>query len=165
MLVIGLGIGMIVAGIVAMVRGRLQLTNSKAVRGAWVYILGVALMGALPLGFLVAVAYMLMNVDFTKPDEVDKWGKEHDLTLTLIVAAVEIGVGIIVFIIGASVAKPYFPADGRFAAREREYDDEYEGRPRRQRPVDDYEDERPRRRRPDDYEGRPRRDDLDERAR
>jgi len=164
MLVIGLGIGMIVAGIVAMVRGRLQLTNSRAVHGVWVYLLGVALISALPLGFFTAMVYMLMNVDPNKPDDMDRWGKEHELTLSLIITAVEIGMGVIVFIIGASMAKPYSRADGRFSAREREYDDDYEGRPRRRRPADDYEDDRPRRRRPDDHEGRPRRDDLDERA-
>src|SRR5262245_60232876 len=164
MLVIGLGIGMIVGGIVAMVRGRLQLTNNRAVRVVWVYLLGVALISALPLGMLVMFGYMLMNVDPNKPDEVDRWGKEHEVTLMLIVAGVEIGVGVIVFIIGACLAKPYATDDGRFAARERDYDDEYEGRPRRRHVTEDYEEDRPRRRRRDEYEGRPRRDDLDERA-
>ena len=164
MLVIGLGIGMIVAGIVAMVRGRLQLTNNRAVRGVWVYLLGVAMISALPLGMLVMFGYMLMNVDPNKPDEVDRWGKDHEVTLMLIVAGVEIGVGVIVFIIGACLAKPYSTDDGRFAAREHDYDDDYEGRPRRRRVTEDYEDDRPRRRRPDNYEDRPRRDDLDERA-
>jgi dipeptide/tripeptide permease len=165
MLVIGLGIGMIVAGIVAMVRGRLQLTNSRAVQGVWVYLLGVALISALPLGFFAAMVYMLMNVDPNKPDDMDRWGKEHELTLSLIIAAVEIGIGLVVFILGASMAKPFSTAGRRFATRDREYDDEYEGRSRRRRPDDEYEeDNRPRRRRPDDFEGRPRRDDLDERA-
>jgi len=167
MLVIGLGIGMIVAGIIALVRGRLQLSNTKAVTGVWAYLLGLALMAALPLGFFIAFVYMLMNVDPNKPDQVDQWGKEHELTLALIVAAVEIGIGLGVVIIGFLVATPYSPNEGRHARRERDYDDEYEGRARRKRPMveDGYEDDdRPRRRSYED-EGRPRRDDLDERAR
>jgi hypothetical protein len=167
MLVIGLGIGMIVAGVMALIRGRLQLSNTKAVQGVWAYLLGLALMAALPLGFCVAMFYMLMHVDPNRQDQVDKWGKENELTLSLIVAGVEIGIGLIVVIIGACLATPLPQDKGRYSRREPEYDDEYEGRPRKKRPADDYEDDhRPRRRRRDyhDDEGRPRRDDLDERA-
>jgi hypothetical protein len=167
MLVIGLGIGMIVAGVMALIRGRLQLSNTKAVQGAWAYLLGLALMAALPLGFCVVMVYMLMHVDPNRKDEMDKWANENDLTLTLILAGVEIGVGLIVVIIGACLATPLPRDEGRHRRREPEYDDEYEGRSRKRRTADDYEDDdRPRRRRReyDDREGRPRRDNLDERA-
>ena len=168
MLVIGLGIGMIIAGITTLIRGRLKLSNTKEVKGVWAYLLGLALMAALPLGFLVAFIYMLMNVDFNKPNQADQWGKEHDLTLSLIVAGVEVGIGLLVVIIGATLAKPLPADEGRYSRRPRDdHDDEDDRRPRRRRSADYDDEDRPARRRSADYDDRPPRprDDLDERAR
>ena len=156
MIVIGIGIGMIIAGILALVRGRFQLSNKKAVYGAPAYLLGVALLAPLPLGFLVAMIYMLLNVDMNNQAEAEKWGREHDPTLTAIVAGVEIGLGLIIVIIAACLAEPLRRA-GRSSRARDEYDDYEDERPRRRRrPRDRYEDDddRPRRR-----------DDLDDRAR
>jgi len=155
MLVLGIGIGMIIAGILALVRGRLQLSNNKAVQGPWAYLLGVALLTPLPLGFLAALIYTLLNVDPNRPDQVEKWTKDHSTTLDLIVLGVEIGLGLIIVIIAASLAKP-LARRGRSRVSN-DYDDYEEDRPRRRRPRDeyDYEEDRPRRRR----------DDLDDRAR
>jgi hypothetical protein len=156
MIVIGIGIGMIIAGIMALVRGRFQLSNNKAVYGAPAYLLGVALLAPLPLGFLVATIYMLLNVDMNNQAEAEKWAKEHDPTLTAIVAGVEIGLGLIIVIIAACLAQPLRRAARSSSARN-DYDDHEDERPGRRRPRDayDYEDDRPRRRR----------DDLDDRAR
>jgi hypothetical protein len=172
MLVFGLGVGMIIAGIVAIIRGRLQLSQTKAVQGVPARLLGVALLSPLPLGFLVALGYTMLNVDPNRPDEVEKWTHDHEMTLNLIVAGVEIGLGLLIVIIGAVLAKP-LPREGRRRRRRPadEYDDYADDRPRPRRKSGGDEDDFPSRRRradPDDYEDdrpRRRRDDLDDRAR
>ena len=171
MLVIGLGVGMIIAGIMAIIRGRLQLTQTKAVQGVAARLLGVALLTPLPVGFLVALVYTIMSVDPNRPDQVEEWTKKNSMTLDLIVAGVEIGLGLVIVVIAAFLAKPLPKKGHRFRRREDDYDDyEDEPRPRRHRRSADDEDDIPRRRRPDadDYDDdrpRRRRDDLDDRAR
>jgi len=123
------------------------------VYGAPAYLLGVALLAPLPLGFLAAMIYMLLNVDMNNQVEAEKWAREHDPTLTAIVAGVEIGLGLIIVIIAACLAEPLRRA-GRTSRVRDEYDDYEDERPRRRRPREDYDDDRPRRR-----------DDLDDRAR
>ena len=166
MLIIGLGIGMIIAGIIALVRGRLQLSQRKAVQGVPAYILGVALLTPLPLGFLVAIIYTILSVDPNKPDQVEQWTNDNEMVLNWIVAGVEIGLGLIIIIIAACLAKPLPDVARQVGRRPVDYDDE---RPRRLEPTEyDDLDDRPRGQRYDDEDNgfRPRRgDDLDERAR
>ncbi|HJZ93282.1 MAG TPA: hypothetical protein VKE40_20570 [Gemmataceae bacterium] len=166
MLLIGLGIGLIVVGIVAIVRGRIQLSKSRAVVGIPARLLGVGFLFPFPLGFLAALIYTVANVpDATRPDVVEKWTKEHEWALTGIQAGVMIGLAVVLVIIAAMAAKPVTEIE-RGARRKRiaEYDDEVEEDRRRRRRTDDLDDraegDRPRRRR-DDYddedEPRPRR--------
>jgi MFS family permease len=171
MLVIGLGVGMIIAGIVAIVRGRLQLSQTRAVQGVAARLLGVALLAPLPLGFLAALVYTMLNVDPNRPDQVEKWTHDHEMTLNLIIAGVELGLGLLIVIIAAVLARP-LPPEGRRRRRRPadDYDDYEDDRPRRRRPADEADDFPSRRRRadPQEYEDdRPRRqrDDLDDRAR
>jgi hypothetical protein len=168
MLVFGLGVGMIIAGIMAIVRGRLQLSQTKAVQGVPARLLGVALLAPLPLGFLAAIVYTFMSVNPNRPDQVEQWTKDNEMTLNLIVAGVEIGLGLIIIVIAALLAKP-LPKGGRSRRRSGDDYDDYEDFPRRPRNGRADEEGMPRRRRPDpdDYDDRPRRpkDDLDERAR
>ena len=167
MLVIGLGIGLIIAGLVALIRGQLKLSQKKAVQGVPARLLGIALMTPLPLGFLAALVYTMMSVDPNRPDAVERWTKDNEMTLNLIIAGVEIGLALIIIIVAAFLAKP-LPADGGRSARRRERDyDDYEDEPRPRRKRD--ENDGPRGRRAADYDDeddRPRRrDDLDDRAR
>jgi hypothetical protein len=164
MLLIGLGIGLIVVGIVAIVRGRLQLSKSRAVVGVPARLLGVGFLFPFPLGFLAAMIYTVANVpDATRPDVVDKWTKDNELVLTGITAGVMIGLAVVLVIIAAMAAKPVAEIE-RSERRKRvaEYDDEVEDdRRRRQRDArydNDDEDDRPRRSRDDEEdEPRPRR--------
>jgi hypothetical protein len=169
MLVIGLGVGMIIAGIMAIIRGRLQLTQTKAVQGIPARLLGIALLAPLPVGFLVALVYTIMSVDPNRPDEADRWAKDNEMTLNLIVAGVEIGLGLLIIVIAAFLAKPLPKKGARSFRRGQDDYDDYEDAPPRRRPAKADADDLPRRRRhdPDDYDDdRPRRrDDLDERAR
>jgi hypothetical protein len=169
MLVIGLGVGMIIAGIMAIVRGRLQLTQTKAVQGVGARLLGIALLTPLPIGFLVALVYTILSVDPNRPDQVEEWTKQHSMTLDLIVAGVEIALGLVIIIIAAFLAKPLPKKGVRSRRGDDDYDDYEDAPPRRRKSAKDEDDIPRRRRRPDpgDYDDdRPRRrDDLDDRAR
>jgi hypothetical protein len=166
MLIIGLGIGMIIAGIITLVRGRLQLSQRKAVQGVPAYILGVALLTPLPLGFLVAITYTILNVDPNKPEQLEQWTNDNEMVLNGIVAGVEIGLGLIIIVIAACLAKPLSDESQQVGRRTVDYDDEL---PRRRELPDGDEEDHRLRRRPFEDEGdyhHPRRgDDLDERAR
>src|SRR5262245_2602052 len=172
-MIIGLGIGMIIMDLIALVRGRLQLTQTKAVQGVPARLLGLAFLAPLPVGFMVAILYAMMSVDPNRPDQVDQWTKDNESTLNWIVGGVEVGLGLIIIVIAALLATPLPKGANRPSRRGQDDYDDYEEAPLRRRPrgAGDYDDEDdiPRRRRPDpdDYDDdRPRRrDDLDDRAR
>jgi len=169
MLICGLGIGLMIAGIVALVMGRIKLTPTRAVQGVPARLIGVALLTPLPVSFLVVLIYTISHVDVNRQDQVDAWAKEHDTQLTLIMAGVMIGMAIVIIAIAALLAKPIKPARRR-KRRDRDEDFEEGDRPRRRRDELEDEEDRPRRRRPaaeDEDDDRPRRkwDDLDDRAR
>jgi hypothetical protein len=172
-MIIGLGIGMIIMGLIALVRGRLQLTQTKAVQGIPARLLGLAFLAPLPVGFLVALVYTIMSVDPNRPDQVEQWTKDNESTLNWIVGGVEVGLGLILIAIAAFLATPFQKCAHRPIRRGQDDYDDYEEAPPRRRSRDtgghDDEDDIPRRRRPgpDDHDDdRPRRrDDLDDRAR
>jgi hypothetical protein len=157
MLIFGLGIGLIVAGIVALVRGRLQFSKTKAVVGAPARVLGAALITPLPVSFLVAIIYTMTQIDPNRPDQAKAWAKDNELTITAIQAGTMIGLAVLIIVIAAFLAKPI---EARRPSRRDEYDDyEQDDRPRRPRRderADDEDDDRPRRRRHDDYDDRAR---------
>jgi hypothetical protein len=170
MLLFGLGIGLIIAGIVALVTGRMKFSKNRAVQGVPARLLGVALLTPLPLGFLAAMIYTMAHIDPNKPDQAQQWAQQHDGAITAVMAGTMIGLAVLIIVIAAFLAKPIKPAKRR-KRRDRDDDFEDDDRPRRRR--DELEDDdRPRRRRPaaedEEDEDRPRRrrrDDLDDRAR
>jgi hypothetical protein len=170
MLLIGLGIGLMVAGIIALATGRMKFSKNRAVQGVPARLLGVALLAPLPAGFLAAMIYTMAHIDPNKPDQAQEWGRQHDGAITAVMAGTMIGLAVLIIVIAAFLAKPIKPQRKR--KRRNDYDDVEDDRPRRRRDqTADDEDDRPRRRRPaadvDDDEDRPRRkrDDLDDRAR
>ncbi|HVK13039.1 MAG TPA: hypothetical protein VM597_30075 [Gemmataceae bacterium] len=168
MLVIGLGIGLIVAGIIALIKGRLNLSKKKAVQGVPARLLGVALMTPLPLGFLAATVYTMTQIDPNNQAQAQQWAQNNNTTLTLIWAGVEIGLAVLIIIIAAVLATPIKEEGRRRRSRHVEYDDEYpDDRPRGRRrgrdEDDEDEDDAPRRRRDDDEDyDRPRRSRRDD---
>ena len=151
MLLIGLGIGIMVAGIFAIVRGRIQFSKTRAVQGVAARLLGVALLAPLPAGFLAATIYTLAHVDPNNPDQVREWGQQNDATITGVMAGTMIGLAVLIIAIAAVLAKPI---DGPRRKRRDDFDEDERERPRRRAELDE-DDDRPRRRG----------DDLDERAR
>lgn len=160
MLLIGLGIGLIVAGIIGLVKGRLNISKKKAVQGGAARILGVALLTPLPLGFLAATVYTITQVDPNRPDQAQQWAQNNNTTITLIWAGVEIGLAVLIIIIAALIATPITDDSRRKKARVADYDDEQEDdRPHGRRSRDE-DDDLPRRRDEDDDDRR-RDDDTD----
>lgn len=188
-MILGLYVGLAIVGILALVRGRMQITKSKIVVGVPARLLGLLGLTPLPLALVVGIIYVMANVDITDAPAVQRFTQEHRGTLTLIEGVCVGGVAIILFTLAAVLAVPPAEVRGRDRRRARvEYDDEYDDLPpRRRRRERDEEDDRPRRRRDEDDEldedqdGRPRRrhrdeddrprrrrddlDDLDDRAR
>jgi hypothetical protein len=168
MLICGLGIGLMIAGIVALVTGKIKLSGTRAVQGVPARLVGAALLTPLPVAFLVVLVYTMTQVDPNNQAQVDAWAKEHDTRLTLMMAGIMIGMALVIILIAAFLAKPIKPERRR--KRRKEYDDdEDDDRPRRWDDRDE-DDDRPRRRpradEANDEEDRPRRrDDLDDRAR
>ena len=156
MLVIGLGIGLIIAGIIALVKGKLSLTKTRAVQGVPARLLGVALMTPLPISFVVVMVYTLMNVDPNDQQQMNQWGQDNDMKLTLIMAGVEIGLAVLIILIAAFLAKPLPKGDKRSSRREVDGYDDYKDGPRRRRSSENDVDENDRPRRRDDLEDRAR---------
>jgi hypothetical protein len=158
-MILGLYIGLAIVGILALVRGRMQISKTKIVVGVPARLLGLLGLAPLPLALVVGIVYVAVSTDVTDPQAVQRFTQEHKWTFSLIEGVCVGGVAIILFVTAALLAVS--PEEAERRARRRpavEYDDE-DDRDRDDRPPrrrnDEYDDEQPRRRR----------DDLDERAR
>lgn len=163
-MILGLEIGMLIFGLVALVRGKFTLSKNKVVEGAAARLLGLLALTPLPL----ALAVVFLYVAASSPANPEKFAEDNKLTIALIEAGVVIGIAVLVFGIGAAIGKD--PAEARRRKKKRRDEDDYDDeedydRPRRRsrqyEEDDEDEDDRPRRRSrrddDDDYEDRPRR--------
>jgi hypothetical protein len=147
-MILGLEIGLIIVGILALVRGRIQLSKGKTVQGAPARLLGLLALTPLPVAFFVIMVYTLANTDINRPDLVEKWAEDNKWTLTAIEAGVVIGIGVLFIILAAVMGKPVAEIEHEVKRkRVADYDDEFEDdQPRRSRDeYDDEDDDRPRR--------------------
>jgi hypothetical protein len=176
-----LDIALLVCGIIALVKGRLQLTRNRVCRGTPARVAAILLIMAPVLGFSAEIGIGFYQ-GFTKGMEAAKTGGAKQLSqseilrISLIAGGVHAGVMGVLTIVAFTIAF----ANGRPVRRRRvkeEYDD-YDDRPRRRssREAEDLDEDRPRRRRYDDgyddtdRDDRPRRrrryaDDEDDRYR
>jgi len=183
-MILGLYIGLAIMGVLALVRGRMQISKTKVVVGIPARLLGLLGLTPLPLAVVVGLIYVAANADVTDPQAVQRFTQEHRGTFTLIEGVCAGLVAVTLFVLAAVLAVS--PDEVRRRDRRRsavDYDDEYDDAPRRRRGRDDADD-RPQRRRDadgdldedgprrpragagyDDDRPRRRRDDLDERAR
>lgn len=166
-MILGLEIGLAIMGILALIRGRMQLSKTKIVTGIPARLLGAMALTPFPIALVVILIYTMISVDNpANPVNVEKWVNEHQTNISLIEAGIAIGMALLIIVIAACIAKPVTEEDRQPRKKPVGDYDDYEERPRRTSRDDDYEDQ-PRRRAPrDTYEDdRPRRrDDLDERA-
>lgn len=147
MLILGLEIGLIVFGLVALVRGKITVSKTKVVEGIPARLLGALALTPLPIAFMVGVA-----IAATQPNP-EQFVKDNQLTIALIEAGIVLGIGLLVVVIGLVVGTD--PAAARRRSRDRYEDDieeDYDDRPRRRsrREYDDEDD--------DDRDDRRRRD-------
>lgn len=155
-MILGLEIGLLIFGLVALVRGKFTLSKSKVVEGAAARLLGLLALTPLPL----ALAVVFLYVAASAPGNPEKFAEDNKLTIALIEAGVVIGIAVLVFGIGAALGKDPAEARRRKKKRRDEDDDDEEDydqprrRSRRDEEDDENEDDRPRR--------RSRRDDDDE---
>jgi hypothetical protein len=164
-----LEIASLVYGIMTLVRGRFPVSQRKEVRGPMAYVIGLMLIGLLPVAIVLAVA---MNWDDLKNGGGPQLFQFNLKTILPDVIAV-FGWGGLTMILALVSAQP--KRKPRRRRRNADYDDFDEEKDekirrafRRRNNLDD--DDRPRRRRrdeEDDEDDRPRRkrDDLDDRAR
>ena len=149
-----LAIGMIIMGLLALIRGRIQLSKAKVVRGIPARLLGALALTPFPVATLIAILYMFATGDVKDPDDVERWTQQNQGSVVAIAAGTVLGTALLIVILGFILAKPMTEEDRR-PKKQREYDDEVASP--RQREYDD-EDDRPRRSRDDEYDDRPRRD-------
>src|SRR4051812_33004766 len=106
MLICGLGIGLMIAGIVALITGKIKFSKNRAVQGVPARLLGVALLLPLPVSFTVVFLYSLTQADVNKQDQFQAWAQQNDGKLTLIMAGTMIGMAAVIIGIAAVLAKP-----------------------------------------------------------
>ncbi len=162
-------LGLAIAGILAIVRGRLTISRTKVVTGIPARLLGVLALTPFPLALVVAGVYTVANVDLGDEQKAQAWIQDQKVAFAVIEVGSLVLVGIAFFVIGAMIGKAPAVADSEIRRRKNvQYDDYEDERPRRKREYDDEEDERPRRKREDLHDEGPRRQrdsDDDERPR
>ncbi len=129
-----LNIIMLVAGIVILVRGKLNFTKNKVTTGAPAYIAGVILLLPLPLAFCVGFVLALRMQ--ARDGVVDASRIAGTAT------AIEIGIIFVCLAIALTIAGIYAKPpleEGRRKKKKRyeEYDDDDDDRPRKRRAKDD----------------------------
>jgi hypothetical protein len=154
-MILGLEIGLLIFGLIALIRGKMTLTKTKVVEGVPARLLGLLALTPLPIAILVGIGFVLV-VAPANPEKAAKIADDNKLTLALVEAGIVIFITVLVFGIGAAIGKN--PEEARRKKKRRrdeeeDYeDDEYEGarprkRSRRDEEEDEYEEEdRPRKR-------------------
>jgi len=159
-MIIGLYIGLAIVGLLALIRGRMQISKTKIVVGIPARLLGLMAFTPLPMALVAVTIYLLVNAPLGDPQAAERFAQEHKGTVTLIEGVCAFGVALLLFVIAAMVAVSPEEAERRQRRRTWADHDDYvedDNLPRRPRPAEDVDDEEDRPRR--------RRDDLDERAR
>jgi hypothetical protein len=146
-----MGIGMLVFGIIALVRGQFSLTRTKVVTGVPARIIGLILLLPLPLmlvgGLLIGIVYAAQGKQPTADD------------LRGVGIVLELGVILTCFLVAVIIAGATAQPPKRRRPRDDEDEEDRDEEPRPRRYAEDEEDQ-PRRRRADEDEGpRPRRPD------
>jgi hypothetical protein len=116
-MILGMEIAMLVIGFLALVRGKMTISATKVVEGMPARLLGLLAMAPLPLAFLAAIAFVVVQ----NPADPERFAEENRWTLTGIEAAIVIGTAIVVFGIGAAIGVD--PAKAKAKSRGR-YEDE-----------------------------------------
>jgi hypothetical protein len=142
-MIIGAEIGLIIAGILALVRGKMTVSKNKVATGSPAYIGGVIMLLPIPLAFVLVLAYgILMASRRGNVDEAQLRTPAIIIEISTLAACF-----IAAMVIGAVYGKP--PVQEKRRKRrdpDEDYDDEDLDRQarRRRRDSDDDEDDEPR---------------------
>jgi hypothetical protein len=151
-MILGLEIGLAIYGLIALIKGRFNISKAKAVTGVPARLLGLVCLTPLPVAIVAAMIYTAAATDVTDPQKVEQFAQDNMLTYTLIEAGVVIGIAVLIFVAAAVMARPIEEVERESRRKAREYDDGYDDRPRNRRldEHDEEDDDRPRRKRYDD---------------
>lgn len=95
-MILGLEIGMLIAGILALTRGRMELTPSIVAEGVAARLLGILAMTPLPAAIIVLGAYTVANCAGKSEPEIDAWVKKEKTNMIIIEAGVVLGIALLV---------------------------------------------------------------------
>jgi hypothetical protein len=107
-MILGMEIGMLVVGLIALCTGKLTLSKKRVVTGGWARGIGVVLLMPLPLAFLagVAIGFLRATGGLTMPEG------EFRILLTTAEAAIAFSCAGLAFALAASRPAGTAPSDG-----------------------------------------------------
>src|SRR4051812_13151875 len=103
-MILGLEIGLIIFGLIALFRGKLTISKTKVVEGLPARLLGLLALTPLPIAILVGIVFVLA-VAPNNPEKAARIADENKLTLALVEAGIVIFITILVFGFGAALGK------------------------------------------------------------
>lgn len=134
-MILGIEIALAIYGLIALIGGKLTISKTKVVLGVPARLLGALALTPLPLAFAAVIVYVAVQA----PANPERFAEDNKLTLVLIEAVIVIGVALLVFGIGASVAVDPRIAERKARQDERDDEDDEEDdrdRDRNRRPWD-----------------------------
>ncbi len=105
-MILGIEIALLIMGILALVRGRLQITGSKIVTGIPARVLGLLALTPLPIVIAVAMGYTIMNSMDKTPEQIEQWANDNKTTFVIMEAVIVLGIAALLFTISLIIAKP-----------------------------------------------------------
>jgi hypothetical protein len=124
-MILGLEIAMLIGGLVALVTGKLKLSQRMVTEGVAARLAGAVFLLPLPMAFTIGMVIGFMQATQGKPmDGSFNW------TLVLMEAGIVVGclvVGLVIAFVGGKAPKDASRRKGRLKRRDEEFDDE-EGR-------------------------------------
>lgn len=114
-MILGLEIGMLIAGLLAVVRGRMELTPTIVAEGVAARLLGVLAMTPIPAAVVVIGAYTVANCTGKTQAQIEAWAEKERTNLVVIEACVVVGIGLLVVggiaVLGGDPAERAAPED------------------------------------------------------
>ena len=140
-MILGIEIALIIMGILALVRGKIQMTGSKIVTGIPARFLGLLALTPLPIVLVVATGYTIMNSMDKTPEQIEQWANDNKMTFVIMEAVIVLGIAAILFTIGFIIGKPplepeakpskMYDRQGRRKGNEDDEEDDGDDRPRK----------------------------------
>jgi hypothetical protein len=125
-MILAIEIALIVIGLMALIRGKWTISKTKVVEGVPARLLGLVALTPIPVAIVASLLYVAVAAPNLNPDQLQKFADDSKWTLVGIEAGIVILTAILVFGIGAAVAR-----DPNARPRDEEFDryDQY-GEPR-----------------------------------